>query len=103
MTEGEGFVSYNGAVSQGAVTATVGTISAHIGGPTVGAYTSSTSGTVTVTIVVPAAPVNGWFCSAHDETTAVDYTQQATVSGTTLTVTGTTVSGDVVKWGCLGY
>jgi hypothetical protein len=79
-------------------------ISASSGGVAVGQYTSGTSGTCTVTIALPTvANIHGYFCSAHDETTAADYAQIATATTSTLTVSGTTVSGDIVKYFCEGY
>jgi hypothetical protein len=78
------------------------TNSATLGGATAGQYTSGTTGTCSVTLTLPAA-TNGYSCWAHDETTAADYVQAATTSSTTLSITGTTVSGDIVKWGCILY
>lgn len=76
-----------------------------LGGAVSGSYVSGTTGTCTVTITLPAGPTNGYFCTAHDDTTAVDYTQSAIVTTvTTLTISGTTVSGDKIVWGCaFGY
>jgi hypothetical protein len=76
-----------------------------LGGATAGSYVSGTTGTCTVTITLPTGPTNGYACFAHDDTTAADYTHSAIVTTvTTLTISGTTVSGDKVVWGCpLGY
>lgn len=76
-----------------------------LGGVLAGSYVSGTTGTCTVTITLPTGPTNGYACFAHDDTTAVDYTQSAIVTSvTTLTISGTTVTGDKVVWGCpLGY
>lgn len=79
--------------------------SATLGGAVAGSFVSGTTGTCTVTITLPTGPTNGYACFAHDDTTAVDYTQSAIVTSvTTLTISGTTVTGDKVVWACpLGY
>lgn len=76
-----------------------------LGGAVAGSYVSGISGTCTVTITLPTGPTNGYACFAHDDTTSVDYTQSAIVTAvTTLTISGTTVTGDKIVWGCpLGY
>jgi hypothetical protein len=77
-----------------------------VGGATAGTFHSGTSGTCTVTITMGASQsaTNGWSCWAHDETTPADaYGQTTGGSITTAVFTGTTVSGDVIVWGCLGY
>lgn len=76
-----------------------------LGGAVSGSYVSGTTGTCTVTITLPAGPTNGYACFAHDDTTAADYTQSAIVTTvTTLTISGTTVTGDKIVWGCaFGY
>jgi hypothetical protein len=76
-----------------------------LGGAVGGSYLSGTSGTCTVTITLPTGPTNGYACFAHDDTTAADYTQSAIVTATTtLTISGATVTGDKIVWGCpLGY
>lgn len=76
-----------------------------LGTNVVGQYLSGTSGTCTVTVTLPAINtnlINNIGCFAFDETTSAD-TQAALVSGTTLTITGTTVSGDKIKFFCFGY
>lgn len=72
-----------------------------LGGVLGGSYLSGTTGTCTVTITLPTGPTNSYACFAHDDTTAADYTQSAIVtSTTTLTISGTTVSGDKITWSC---
>lgn len=79
--------------------------SSTLGGAVAGSYLSGTTGTCSVTITLPTGPTNGYACFAHDDTTAADYTQSSIVTSvTTLTISGTTVSGDKIVWGCpLGY
>jgi hypothetical protein len=80
------------------------TNSGTLGGAVSGSYVSGTTGTCTVTIPLPSGPTNAYACFAHDDTTAVDYTQSAIVTTvTTLTISGTTVTGDKIVWGCMGY
>lgn len=83
-------------------------VSATVGGAFAGTYTSGTSGTCTVVITINGATgataPTGWTCYANDETTPVDVQHQiAPHSATTATISGTTVSGDVVSFGCIGY
>lgn len=79
------------------------TNSGTLGGGIAGSYVSGTTGTCTVTITLPTGPPNGYSCYAHDDTTAADYTQSAIVTATTtLTITGTTVSGDKISFACIG-
>lgn len=73
----------------------------------VGSYTSGTSGTCTVTVTWVnngnfSAP-HGWACWANDLTTTADKQGQTGGSTTTAIFSGTTVSGDVVNFGCLPY
>lgn len=80
-------------------------VSASVGGATGGTYTSGTTGACTVVITMGgsvAAPA-GWICSASDETTPANLQAQSASSTTTCTITGTTVSGDVVSWHAHGY
>lgn len=75
-----------------------------VGGSTAGTYNSGTSGSCATTIALPTAP-NGWACFATDLTTAADAFLQKQTSSTTAsaTITGTTVSGDVISFNCTGY
>ena len=82
-----------------------------VGGAAVGSFKSGTSGTCTVTITIDGAtglfseqtPPNGWYCFATDVTTAADSMKMTTNSTTQCTLSGTTVSGDVIVWGAMGY
>lgn len=82
------------------------TNSTTVGGATAGSYHSGTTGTCTVTITMGnslSAP-NGWDCTANDQTTPAD--KQQTISGgsqTTAVLSGTTASGDVISFHCIGY
>lgn len=77
-----------------------------LGGASVGSYHSGTTGTCTVVITlgagVQAAP-NGWACWANDLTTPADVQHQTATTGSTVTISGTTVSGDVINFGCIAY
>jgi hypothetical protein len=82
------------------------TNSATVGGATAGQFTSGTTGacTVTVTMGDSDTATNGWSCWASDQTTPANtYDQKAGGSTTTAVFTGTTVSGDVISFGCMAY
>lgn len=78
-----------------------------VGGAAAGQFASGTSGTCTVVITLNGATgltaPNGWACYANDVTTPADVIHQTASSATTATLSGTTVSGDVVNFGCQGY
>jgi len=75
------------------------------GGATAGKYNSGTTGTCTVVITMgnSATAPNGWSCKANDLTTVADTQNQTATSTTTATISGTTVSGDVINFSCIGY
>ncbi len=78
-----------------------------VGGSTAGSFASGTTGTCTVVVTMNgatglAAP-NGWACAANDLTTTADTIKQTASSTTTATLSGTTVSGDVINFTCTGY
>lgn len=79
-------------------------VSALVGGATAGTFTSGTAGTCTVVITMSGlvAP-NGFSCFASDRTTAADIITQTASTNATATLSGTTVSGDVISFGCIGY
>jgi hypothetical protein len=82
------------------------TNSATVGGATAGQFTSGTTGacTVTVTMGNSATAPNGWACWASDQTTPANtYDQKTGGSTTTAVFTGTTVTNDVISFGCVGY
>lgn len=98
----------NGHISNGTKFTTSGcSVSATSGGATSGTYISGTTGSCAVVITMNGATgliaPNGWSCYANDETTPADKQQTTSHSSTTATVGGTTVSGDVVSFGCIGY
>lgn len=98
----------DGLISTGTKFTTSGcSVSATTGGATAGTYTSGTTGTCTVTITMNGATgltaTNGWSCWAADLTTPADLITQTASSTTTATLAGTTVSGDVINFGCMGY
>ena len=72
------------------------------GGTWAGQFASGMTGTCTVTITLPAAP-HGNFCRANDLTTTSDTLIQTASTTTSATISGTTVSGDLINWGCIGY
>lgn len=81
-------------------------LSATVGGSSAGQFTSGTTGACTVTITLNGATAstapNGWSCWVSDETTG-NLMRQTASTATTATVSGTTVSGDVITFGCVGY
>lgn len=81
--------------------------SATVGGATTGKFTSGTTGTCTVTITLNGAAgftaPNGWDCHANDLTTPANLIDMNATTQTTATLTGTTVSGDVISFGCRAY
>ena len=80
-----------------------------ISGGSIGKFVSGTSGTCAVTISIGAGFItapNGWYCGVNDLTTPTDIVHQVTGAGDTTTsvmFSGTTVSGDLIKFGCFGY
>jgi len=77
--------------------------SASVGGPTAGQFVSGVSGTCTFTVTPGIATSNGLACFANDITTPADKLSQTASSNTAGTLSGTTVSGDVVQFGCIPY
>ena len=78
-----------------------------VGGATAGTFASGTTGICTVVITMNGATgltaPTGWACDAADRTTAADLMTQTASSTTTATMSGTTVSGDVISFKCIGY
>lgn len=78
-----------------------------VGGPTAGTYTSGTTGTCTTVITMNGATgitsPNGWACTASDQTTPADLITQTASNATTATLAGTTLSGDVISFHCMGF
>ena len=88
--------SNNGSVSGCSLTASTG-------GGSAGKFVSGTSGTCTVTVTSSVTVANGYACWANDITTPADTLHQTAYTTTTSTISGTTVSGDVIVWGCLAF
>jgi hypothetical protein len=84
-------------------TATGCTVGATTGGATAGTYASGTTGSCAVTITTGITATTGWACHAADLTTNADIQTQTASTTTTATITGTTVSGDIITFGCIGY
>jgi hypothetical protein len=77
-----------------------------VGGATAGSFASGTTGACTVTITFgdSMTATNGWACFAADQTTPANLISQKSGGSTTTAVfTGTTVSGDVISFGCMAY
>lgn len=97
-----------GFVSGGTKFTTTGcSVSATTGGANAGTYTSGTTGACAVVITINGATgataPNGWACYASDRTTPADLITQTASTATTATLSGVTVSGDVISFGCIGY
>lgn len=81
-----------------------------VGGASAGSYTSGTTGTCTVIVTMgnngngsASAASNGLVCSVWDVTTPADLQNMTASTTTTATFSGTTLSGDVIKFACVGY
>jgi hypothetical protein len=72
-----------------------------------GYYTSGTSGSCSVTITFPVAAAHYWVCAAPSNESSRDSSHLQfynVASAQTGTITGTTVSGDIVSWaGCAPF
>lgn len=82
--------------------ATIGTGSTNISG----FYTSGTTGTcaVTLTWANSISYSHGANCMVRDDTTVVDQQNQNTTdASTTVSFTGTTVTGDKIRYSCIGF
>lgn len=101
-------VNTAGLISKGTKFTTTGcSVSATIGGATAGTYTSGTTGACPVVITMNGATglsaPNGWACTASDRTTTANGQQNTASTATTATISGTTVTGDVISFHCTGY
>jgi Carbohydrate binding domain len=74
-----------------------------LGGSWAGSFISGVSGTCTVTITPGITANNGFSCWASDLTTTADNVKQTSYNPTAAVLSGTTVSGDVVTWGCVAF
>jgi hypothetical protein len=99
-----GVQNFTGIVSTGTkFTASGCSNSTLVGGATAGSYKSGTSGACTVVITPGITAPNGWACAAYDLTTTTDVQAQTGSTVATATIAGTTVSGDIVSFHCIGY
>ena len=77
-----------------------------LGGASAGSFVSGTTGACTVTITmagaVGATAPTGWSCWVNDLTTA-NTLRQSAYTTTTATLTGTTVTSDLITFGCVGF
>ena len=73
-----------------------------VGGATAGTFASGTTGSCTVVITLPTAPT-GYACAASDQTTPANLISQSANSTSSCTLTGTTVSGDVIAFSARGF
>ena len=76
------------------------------GSGTAGTFKSGTTGVCTVVVTlnggVGITAPTGWSCFANDRTTPADIITNTASTNTTATFSGTTVSGDVIEFGCIG-
>jgi len=103
--DGNGLISGQGIKSWG----TTFTLSANgcgatslAGGGTAGKLVSGTTGTCTFTVSLPTA-ANGWSCWANNLTTTANRIFETGVNASAAAFSGTTVSGDLINFGCIGY
>jgi hypothetical protein len=99
------FVANVGILSAGTkFTASGCSNSTTVGGSTAGKFTSGTTGTCTVTITLPTATTD-WNCTAENATTVANLmVQNDTAAHTTsCTISGTTVTGDIIRFTAIGY
>jgi len=101
---GSSQVSFTGPVSSAGSTFTASgcSNSALVGGVIAGQYTSGTTGTCTVTITLPAV-AHGWACHASDISTPANLISQSAKTTTSCTLTGTTVTNDIIVFSAFGY
>jgi hypothetical protein len=109
LTTANSVIKANGPVIQGTTkfTASGCAVSAFTGtSGTAGIMTSGTTGTCTVVITLNGATgmtaPTGWVCSPQNQTTA-NLLRQTASSATTCTISGTTVTGDVLAFSAVPY
>ena len=98
-----GVLNSPGYLSTGTNTVSGCSLTVSAGGATAGKFNSGTTGSCTVTITPGFTAPNGFSCWANDITTPADKLQQLSMRQTAPTIGGTTVSGDVITWGCVAY
>jgi hypothetical protein len=74
-----------------------------VGGGSSGTFVSGTTGTCTVTLTFAFTAPNGWFCDASDRTTPANLISQSASTTTSCTITGTTVTSDVIGFSANWY
>lgn len=78
-----------------------------LGGSDTGSFLSGTTGACTVVVTISGATgataTNGWVCYANDLTTPANLISQSAYSTTTCTITGTTVSGDLISFSARAF
>ncbi len=100
----DGTLRGQGVVATGTTNVSGCALTGAAGGAFAGKFTSGTAGTCTVTITLPHSATNGNTCWANDLTTTTDkLVQTAGAAGTSVTISGTTASGDVINWGCVAF
>ena len=55
------------------------------------------------TLTFTLTATNGWYCGANDLSTTADSVHEISTTTTTAVLSGTTVSGDVINFGCTAY
>ena len=78
-------------------------LTAAVGGSSAGQFNSGTTGTCTVTITTGYQAPNGWFAKANDLTTTADSLVQTSSTTTTATISGATLSGDLINFSMTPY
>lgn len=77
-----------------------------LGGGSAGSFVSGTTGTCAVTILMgdSATAPTGWHCTFENHTTSANFLSQTGAADTThCSMTGTTVSGDLISFSARGY
>ncbi|MFZ0287203.1 MAG: hypothetical protein WAL32_18390 [Terriglobales bacterium] len=81
-----------------------GTVSSLVGGATAGSFKSgAASCTVTITMGGSVQAPNGWACSVWDTTTTSYTLKETAFTTSSVTFSGSTMSGDVIVFGCKGF
>lgn len=97
-------IKYRSAISGGTVPGISGcTAGTQVGGGSAGTFVSGTTGACTVVLTFAFTAPNGWVCHANDLSTPANLISQSARTTTTCTVTGTTVSGDVISFLAIAY
>lgn len=89
--------------TRGTITVSGCALTTPVGGSSAGQFHSGTTGTCTVTITPGYQAPNGYFVTANDLTTPADTMRQTGSTTTSATISGTTVSGDLVNFKVTPY